>query len=89
MLEEVWTDRWTPENPDAKYPRIGGAQLFIGSDITSDMLEDGSYTRLRAVTLTYNVPPAWTNAQSRPMVTRRQTARCLRRRARTSARLTT
>jgi TonB-dependent starch-binding outer membrane protein SusC len=59
MLADVWTDRWTPENPDAKYPRIGGAQLFIGSDITSDMLEDGSYTRLRAVTLTYNVPPAW------------------------------
>lgn len=59
MLADVWTDRWTPQNPNAKYPRIGGAQLFIGSDITSDMLEDGSYTRLRAVTLTYNVPPAW------------------------------
>ena len=59
ILRDIWVNRWTPQNPNARYPRIGGSQLFIGSDITSDMLEDGSYTRLRSVTLSYNVPPAW------------------------------
>ena len=59
ILSDVWLDRWTPENPNGRYPRIGGSQLTNGSDITSDLLESGSYTRLRAVTLTYNVPQEW------------------------------
>jgi hypothetical protein len=52
----VYTERWTPENPNAKYPSIGGSALFVGTDITSDMLEDGSYTRLRSVTFSYTLP---------------------------------
>jgi hypothetical protein len=56
MLREVYTERWTPENPNAKYPSIGGSALFVGTDITSDMLEDGSYTRLRSVTFSYTLP---------------------------------
>lgn len=56
MLRERWTDAWTPTNTDGKYPRIGGSLLNIGADMTSDMLEDGSYTRLRSVTLGYILP---------------------------------
>ena len=59
LIRERWTDRWTPENPDAAYPRIGGSLLNVGETLTSDMLEDGSYTRLRSLTLTYNIPQEW------------------------------
>jgi hypothetical protein len=56
LLRERWTDRWTPDNPNAKYPRIGGSVLNIGTDMTSDMLESGTYTRLRALTFGYTLP---------------------------------
>ncbi len=56
ILRERWTDAWTPTNTDGKYPRIGGSILNIGTDMTSDMLEDGTYTRLRSVTLGYVLP---------------------------------
>ena len=59
LLRERWAERWTPSNPDAKYPRIGGSLLNVGTILTSDMLEDGTFTRLRSVTLTYNVPREW------------------------------
>ena len=59
LVRERWTDRWTPENPNGAYPRIGGSLLNVGDILTSDMLEDGSYTRLRSLTLTYNVPQEW------------------------------
>jgi hypothetical protein len=60
MVRERWTDAWTPTNTNAKYPRIGGSLLNIGADMTSDMLEDGSYTRLRSVTLGYTLPSSTT-----------------------------
>jgi TonB-linked SusC/RagA family outer membrane protein len=56
ILRERWTDAWTPQNTTGKYPRIGGSILNIGTDMTSDMLEDGTYTRLRSITLGYTVP---------------------------------
>lgn len=52
-----WEDRWTPENPDAKYPALGENPNQVGTNnFTSNLLEDGSYLRLRSATLSYTLP---------------------------------
>ena len=48
--------RWTATNPtnDARYP---GIQFNMAvNDITSSMIEDGSYVRLKTLTLSYSFP---------------------------------
>lgn len=52
-------DRWTPENTDAKYPRIGFSSQTVGNQFVDTMLEDGSYVRLSNVTLGYTLPAKW------------------------------
>lgn len=52
QLVEV-TDFWTPENPNAKYPRPKAGINFRGSD---EFVEDGSYLRLKNIQLGYNLP---------------------------------
>ncbi len=49
------TDYWTPERPNAKFPRlfIGGAQNTVRS---SHWLMNGAYLRLKNVQLGYNLP---------------------------------
>lgn len=51
-------DYWTPQNPDAKFPRlfIGGAQNTARS---SHWLMNGAYLRLKNVQLGYNLPTQW------------------------------
>jgi len=50
-------DRWTPTNENAKYPAIGENPNQVGTNnYTSDLLEDGSFIRLRSVTVTWVVP---------------------------------
>ena len=46
---------WTPQNTDTKVPQ---ARLFFnnGAQASSRFIEDGSYVRLRNVTLAYNLP---------------------------------
>ena len=56
ILVDRYLDAWTPTNPNAKYPRINFTPGTIGSDITSDLLESGSFVRLRSVTLDYALP---------------------------------
>jgi TonB-dependent starch-binding outer membrane protein SusC len=57
ISRERWVDRWTPENPDAKYPRIGENPNQVGpNNFTSNLLEDATYVRLRTVTLSWLVP---------------------------------
>ena len=53
-------DRWTPENHNASYPRItkDSQTNFVTS---SFWLEDGSYVRLKNVSLGYNLPKSWLN----------------------------
>ena len=49
------TDSWTPENPDAKYPRldINDNQSYQPS---SFYVEDGSYVRMRNLQVGYTLP---------------------------------
>lgn len=57
ISRERWEDRWTPENPNGKYPKIGENPNQVGpNNFTSYLLEDGTYIRLRAVTLSFLIP---------------------------------
>ncbi|MBK8564575.1 MAG: TonB-dependent receptor [Saprospiraceae bacterium] len=47
-------NRWTPENRDTDIPR---ARNLYNINNSSRFVEDGSYIRLKAVTLSYNVNP--------------------------------
>ncbi|TLX71257.1 TonB-dependent receptor [Labilibacter sediminis] len=54
-----WTDYWTPDNPNASHPRLGGEAL---NDATSSFyIEDASYLRLKNVELGYTLPIKWAN----------------------------
>jgi len=55
-FEARYVDRWTKENPSNTEPRItNGGHNFRMSD---RFVEDGSFVRLRNVTLGYTLPPA-------------------------------
>lgn len=47
------TNRWTPTNQDTDMFRAGGRGL---EDVSSRIIEDGSYIRLKTVNLSYNLP---------------------------------
>ncbi|HEV2148379.1 MAG TPA: TonB-dependent receptor [Longimicrobiaceae bacterium] len=60
ILRERYEDRWTPENPNARFPRLGVNTVRAGStDYNDRILEDGSYVRLKAASLSYNLPANW------------------------------
>lgn len=48
-------DRWTPDNPDASYPRLFSS-YNNNKEISSYWLRDGSYLRLKNLELGYNIP---------------------------------
>ena len=50
-------DRWTPDNPSNTLFRVGGQGPTAYSDRT---IEDGSYLRLKTITLGYTLPTALT-----------------------------
>jgi len=61
VRRDLLTDSWTPENPNAKYPRLD-VNDTRSKDISSFYVEDGSYVRLRNLQLGYTVPssmPRW------------------------------
>lgn len=49
-------DRWTPTNPSNKYPRASATSKNRLSTTTSEFLEDGSYLKIKNITLGYTVP---------------------------------
>ena len=60
---------WTPENPNTDFPRVVYASTLNARGDTDRWLEDGSFGRLKFISLTYNIPEAliervgFTNAQ--------------------------
>lgn len=56
MLAEV-ADRWTPTNASNRVPSYNG---YITNDVYSRFVEDGSFLRLKNVTLGYTLPHNWT-----------------------------
>lgn len=53
---KTFENRWTPENPGSDIPRAGGQFGYVYSTRT---LEDGSYLRLKTVSLGYTLPALW------------------------------
>ncbi|WP_299755916.1 TonB-dependent receptor [uncultured Pontibacter sp.] len=57
VFRDAYEGRWTPENPNADYPRIvAGSAGITNNQRSSRYLEDGSYLRLKNITLGYNLP---------------------------------
>lgn len=50
-------DRWTPENPSNEYARANRNADYL--KMSDRYLEDGSYVRIKSITLTYNLPENW------------------------------
>jgi TonB-linked SusC/RagA family outer membrane protein len=64
VLRDRYEDRWTPTNTDAKYPRLGVNTVGAGTTDYNDLiLEDGSYLRLKTVSLAYALPARWLAAR--------------------------
>ncbi len=56
MMAEV-ADRWTPTNASNNVPAYDG---YITNDVYSRFVEDGSFLRLKTMTLGYTFPRDWT-----------------------------
>lgn len=62
IFQEVYDNRWTPNNVNSKYPRaVGGARGTFNTQNSSRYLEDGSYLRLKNLTLGYQLPKSILN----------------------------
>lgn len=53
VLQEFYDNRWTPENPNNKYPKINPSERNTFSDA---QVEDGSFVRIKNITLGYTLP---------------------------------
>jgi len=59
---ELWaSDYWTPETPNAKYPRINGGwmQPEFGGGSSSYWMKNGSFVRLKNLNIAYSLPKRW------------------------------
>ncbi|RKR84018.1 TonB-linked SusC/RagA family outer membrane protein [Mucilaginibacter gracilis] len=52
LSQDFWTNRWTTSNPTNTVPALKGQGK---TDISSYYVEDGSYMRLKNITLSYNL----------------------------------
>ncbi len=57
----IWAgDVWTPETPNAKYPRpVGSNWQESGSVATDFWIRSGAYFRMKMLNLGYNLPKPW------------------------------
>lgn len=51
-----WLDRWTPENPNASYPRLTTTDPNNNSRPSDFYVENGSYLRLKTMQIGYTIP---------------------------------
>lgn len=64
VTKERFENAWSDTNPNGKYQRIGAGAGFLNADITQELLEDGSFFRLRTITLSRTIPPSWLRVQN-------------------------
>lgn len=57
----IWMDRWTPENPNAKYPRVtkGVNGVSMPSIVSDFWQQDAKYLRLKNLQIGYTFPKQW------------------------------
>ncbi|WP_245893130.1 TonB-dependent receptor [Parapedobacter indicus] len=58
MPQKIHLDRWTPDNPDASYPRFVYMRTH-NTRLSSYWIEDASYLRLKNIQLGYSLPSRW------------------------------
>lgn len=58
--QTIHLDRWTPDNPDASYPRLA-YNLGHNARFSSYWLEDASYLRLKNLQVGYTLPEQFTS----------------------------
>ena len=56
---EYYDNRWTPENPNAKYPRLTTEGSLNNFSNNSLWIADASFIKLRTLELYYNFPKQW------------------------------
>lgn len=58
---QLWTqDVWTPDNPNAKYPRVSGEwQEEYGAAGSTFWMRNGAYLRLKNLNIGYTLPKQW------------------------------
>lgn len=54
VLSEYYDNRWTPDNMDAKYPRVSTMNNPNNNQTSTHFLQDASYLRLRSAEVAYN-----------------------------------
>lgn len=52
----LFEDRWTEDNPDAKWPRSFDRRNSRNNDLSTFWLRDASYLRLKSASLSYTLP---------------------------------
>jgi hypothetical protein len=55
----LFTERWTPENPDAKYPRAFPGAWSCNTRSSDFWIYDNSFVSLRNLNLSYDLPSKW------------------------------
>ena len=53
---DFFANRWTPENPSNRFPKVDGNPSFSRRFISDAEVEDGSYLRVKTITLAYQLP---------------------------------
>ncbi len=56
----LWTDAWSTDNPDGKYPRAENSYPETGNAASTFWKRNGSYLRLKNVNLSYVIPSTFT-----------------------------
>jgi TonB-linked SusC/RagA family outer membrane protein len=58
----LWTDAWSPDNTDGKYPKIlDWGYQEVGFAPSDFWIRSGAYLRLRNLNISYSLPKAWMN----------------------------
>ena len=56
VFSDIYGNYWTPENPDAKYPRLSTHEIQNNSVNSDFWMVDGSYLRLKNAEIGYTLP---------------------------------
>lgn len=59
ISNHYYANRWTPENPNARYPRLSTESVQNNNESSSVWLENGSFLKLRNCELYYKLPYSW------------------------------
>ncbi|MBQ8521705.1 MAG: SusC/RagA family TonB-linked outer membrane protein [Bacteroides sp.] len=59
ISQYAYDNRWTPENPDAKFPRLSSQSNANNYQTSTLWLADRSFIKLRNLEVYYKLPSAW------------------------------